>query len=88
MDRERLEYALKIVASEPGSALDTAFSSIVNLIIENHEMTVNSALPIQIRQDSTRVYRLPSMESLIPKTLEVCFLFFLFYFVFNFCCRV
>lgn len=44
MDRERLEYALKIVASEPGSALDTAFSSMVNLIIENHEKTVNSVI--------------------------------------------
>lgn len=44
MDRDRLEHALKIVASEPGSALETAFSSMVNLIIENHERTVNSVI--------------------------------------------
>lgn len=41
MDRERLENAMKIVASEPGSALEAAFSSMVNLIIENHERTLN-----------------------------------------------
>ena len=37
MDRERLEHALKIAASDPGSTVNTTLSSLVNLIIENHE---------------------------------------------------
>lgn len=45
MDRERLEYAFKIVNSEPGSSRE-ALSSMVNLIIDNHERSVSTVIDL------------------------------------------